>query len=621
MTTFHPSAVLGPADEIQTPGVSIDRDGHVLTVRAARDLAGLATGRFATPSCGLAFARERWPADIEFVGFAFTQFALPVTAGADLAFDFRPAPGLRSPRAVSPLLARSGNTVVLLAPIDHAHEQVIAVTDAGLAWGWHGDLDEVPNGFACRLGVYEGSSVAEVLARWRDDLDLPDPSERLADDPLSTHLSYWTDNGAAYWYRTESGRTISESVADKVDELRAHDVPIRSIELDSWFYSHATPRAITEVGYPDEVPPTGMWAWLPRSDAYPRRLVDGIAMQATGEPDGVEAFADRLGRPPLVLHARHIAPTSPYVSGSDDWWIDEHAVHPKDPEFFRRWFDDARRWGATVIEQDWMLIYWFGVRALRSVPGRALAWQQAMNEHARATGLGLLWCMATPADMIEAARLDRVVALRTSDDYRFNDDPAFLWTWFLTVNRLAATLDLPAFKDCFFSSPDVSDESDAIDGDLHAELEAALAALSNGPVGVGDRIGRTNRTVVMRTCDSDGRLRRLDGPIAAVDECLFGGPARGEGLMWATTTATDRHGVWRYVLAINTSDTDQTDSFDLSVRSTVYDWRSATSVDTVTITTSLSPRDWSLMVVSPTGAPSAGEIGDATRYVVVEATR
>ena len=45
-----------------------------------------------------------------------------------------------------------------------------------------------------------------------------------------------------------------------------------------------------------------------------------------------------------------------------EWWVDLLAAQPQDPEFFRRWFDDAVRWGLCAIEQDWMLIYWFGVQ-------------------------------------------------------------------------------------------------------------------------------------------------------------------------------------------------------------------------------------------------------------------
>lgn len=601
--------------EVAPPELIGDVVVRRLVTRAVDDLDGLASGSFAQPTGGVRWSKAAFDPHIEFVAFAFTQFALPVTAGADLDFDFRPAPGLRSPPAVSPLLARTGDGVTLLAPVDGFHEQIIAVVDDGLRWGWHGDLDRVAAGFSTSSAIYEGESVDAVLDAWRVDLALDlaldiRPERPSGMNPLSTHLSYWTDNGAAYWYRTEAGRTIAESVVDVVERLSGDGVPVCAIELDSWFYPHTTLRPITEIGYPEEVPPTGMSTWDARPDAYPP--TDG---------DPLFELSERLGRPPLVLHARHVAPTSPYVTEPGDWWIDDLAAHPVDPMFFRRWFDDAVRWGATVLEQDWMLMYWFGVRALRAQPGRAADWQRALDAHAGATGVDLLWCMATPADLMLAASLDRVIAVRTCDDYRFADDPAFLWTWFLTVNRLANTLGLAAFKDCFFSNPDVSTADDAIDGDPHAELEALLSALSGGPVGIGDRIGRTNREIVMRTCDDDGRLRRVDGAIAAIDDALFGAPGRGERLMWATTTATTATGRWTYLVAINTAADRSTvlDRRSLGREATVYDWRqrSTSVVDEVVV--ELSPREWALFVVSPPGRPGAADVGDPTKYVVVEA--
>lgn len=598
--------LLGTAEVVGAEGVVVERPSpDRIRIRTTTALTGFGSGRFSDPVVGVRWSAEHWPADIEFLGYAFTQFALPVTSGRALAFEFHPAPGLRSPRAVLPLIARAGGGVTLLAPIDHPHEQVVAVRDGSLTWGWHGDLAEIEPGFATTLGIYQGRSVSEVLAAWRADLA---PIERRPSNPLTTHLSYWTDNGAAYWYRTERGRTIAESVAETVARLRAEAVQVHAVELDSWFYDHETPRPIADVGYPEEVPPTGAIRWSARVDAFP-----------PGPGDPIEEFRRRVDAP-LVLHARHISPLSPYVVDREGWWLDV-AAHPVDPAFFRRWFGDAARWGAVCIEQDWMLMYWFGVPALREAPGRAAEWQRALDEHAADTGVDLMWCMSTPADLILAAHLERVVAVRTSDDYRFADDPAFLWTWFLTVNRLANTLGLAAFKDCFFSDPDVGEGDDPIDGDRHAELEAALSALSGGPVGVGDRLGRTNREIVLRTCDDDGRLRRVDRAIAAIDDCLFGAPARGERLMWATTTATTPAGEWTYVLAINTADEPIliTDRYGLDGRRRAYDWRSGRSTTTESLEVELASRDWALWVVSPAGATSAEEVGDAGKYVVVEA--
>ena len=592
-------------------GVTLHRhsaDGvERLTLTATRALTGIATGRFSRPSARVAFSVAGEPS---YLGFAYTQFALPVVAGPSLDFDFHPAHNLQSPRVLGLLLARVGETHVLLAPLDHPHEQVIAVND-GLEWGWHGDLDEVPQGFTTTLGIYTAGTAVELLDRWGRDVRGGRSRPPSDANPITSHLSYWTDNGAAYWYRTEAGRTIGTSVAEAVEALRADEVPICAVELDSWSYDHEVARPIAEIGYPEEVPPSGMLRWQARTDAFEA---------PSNDADPIEHFAERLGRPPLVIHSRHISPKSPYLA-EGEWWVDTLAAHPVDPMFFRRWFADAQRWGVCAIEQDWMLMYWFGVRALRALPDRAAVWQQGLDALAGESSIGLVWSMATPADIVLAATLDHVVAVRTSDDYRFAADPALLWTWYLTVNRLAASLGLRAFKDCFFSGRPAPGD-DAIDGDEHAELEALLACMSAGPVGIGDRIGRTDREVVMRTCDSNGRIRHVDRPLGLVDACLFGEPARGERLAWATTTATRDGKVWTYVVAINTStdrrtiaDTLLLDTVGVVAPCEVYDWRSRTVQTTHAITAELGPRDWALWVCAPLGEDAAS--GEQAKYVTV----
>ena len=594
-------------------GVRLVVEGRRLRLRADVDLSGFASGSFAEPAVAVAVDLRLSPA-AEFLGFAFTQFAMPVVARHGTSFDFAPAPNLRSPSVVLPLLIRDGDRCVLLAPIVAHHEQVISVIDGAVWWGWHGDLDEVPAGFETVLGVYHGESHASLLAAWGAELCTASDVARRARsaNALTSRLSYWTDNGAAYWYRTEPDETITESVVAAVDQLLEDGIPVGAVELDSWFYRHEHPRVIAAIGYPEEVPPSGMMEWRPRLDAYP-------ADWSEGSGDALVETAARLRAMPLTLHARHISPRSPYVD--DTWWVDRHAAHPSDPAFFRRWFDDAVRWGVTCIEQDWMLLYWFGVGEMRRVPGRATAWQRALNEHAGATDIDVLWCMATPADMIAAVEFDRVIAVRTSDDYRFTEDPALLWTWFLTVNRLVAPLGLWPFKDCFFSNPS-PDPDDSISGDVHAEVEALLSAMSGGPVGIGDRIGRTDRSIVMRTCDESGRLLQPDAPIGLIDDCLFGSPARGERLAWATASTTIGTQTWTYVVALNTSADRMTVADTLTLHEIgrddgprhVYDWRSGRAAAVETIVAELEPRDWGLWIVCPAGST---DVGDTTKYVTV----
>ena len=141
-------ALVRVGEEVVPDGVVVDRtagDGwQRMRLRTTARLTGIATGSFQRPSASVGL---QVGADADLLGFAYTQFALPVVAGPRLDFDFAPAPNLRSPPVLGMLLARVGGRFAWMAPLDHPHEQVIAVADGALRWGWHGDLDDVPADF------------------------------------------------------------------------------------------------------------------------------------------------------------------------------------------------------------------------------------------------------------------------------------------------------------------------------------------------------------------------------------------------------------------------------------------------------------------------------------------
>src|SRR5204863_3177389 len=103
------------------------------------------------------------------------------------------------------------------------------------------------------------------------------------------------------------------------------------------------------------------------------------------------------------------------------------------------------------------------------------------------------------------------------------------------------------------------------------------------------------------------------------DDCLFGAPARGERLAWATTTATRGDQVWTYVVAINTARPARRvhDALALGGERAVYDWRARTTTTTATLTADLDARDWVLFVVAPPDIDDPIGDGDPSKYVVV----
>ena len=81
-----------------------------------------------------------------------------------------------------------------------------------------------------------------------------------------------------------------------VDDLRARDVPVGTVQLDSWWYPHEVLRPFDTDEW--EVPPTGLLRWEARDDIL---------------PEGIDDLAEALGghrSPPTAATSRRRRPTS-----------------------------------------------------------------------------------------------------------------------------------------------------------------------------------------------------------------------------------------------------------------------------------------------------------------------
>jgi hypothetical protein len=625
-----PGASAAARVSVSADGLTVDSDRIVGEVRAvagepvlvlrleAREArGGVGSGEFAAPAVFWHFdprgrAAAGAPEGLRTFGHQYTEFALPVFSDAYMSYwrllPFRPP-------VVMPLglVAPDGRTL-LLAPLRSFHEQVIAVpanreqAGSGLRAGWHGDVDEVAAGFATELAIIAGDGARECFARWGQLLRSASgvaPPERDA-DVLGTRLSYWTDNGSAYWYRTEPGRDAASTIVAAVDDLEARGLQVGAVQLDSWWYPHEVLRPFDT----DEwvVPPTGMVRWEPRDDVL---------------PDGVRALRERLGRRPLVAHCRHLSSQSAYI---DDFamWIDGDRAHPADGELYERLLDQAVAWGVEVFEHDWLIECFLGVRALRA-PGRAAAWQEGIDAGLGARSLHAQWCMASPADFAQASRLRHVTSIRTSGDHGYMVGPEVLWAWFLHTNVMARALGLWPYKDVFHSGR----------GSATRDVEALLAALSAGPVGIGDRIGEADVEVVRRACRADGVLVRPDVPIAALDRAAFDAPVwSGEPIVAAAHTQHPA-GRWGYVFACNVASDQQAHGARIALTDlgedgpgtdavALYDWRSG-RVDVLpgdgAYAVELEPAGWDYRVVAPVLSVGIAVIGDPAVYACAGDTR
>lgn len=620
-------ALLWLGDRSATPRLDasvsayVDRPIVTFSLRAPVGIdGGLATGTFEQPSvCWPAFAPgERsssgLPRGTSAFGYQYMEFALPTASGPDLAgwtrWPFRPA-------VIMPLMLVADDVTLMVAPLDHFHEQVVAVpesaehADAGVRIGWHGDLESVPRGFGTEMAVVAGADARECLDLWASILRERAGTTRLPRgiDALGSHVSYWTDNGAAYWYRTEGGRSVADTLVDTIDDLRARDVPFRSVQLDSWFYPHRELRPFDTEDW--DVPPTGLMQWVAREDI----LADGVA-----------ALRSRLGDPPMVAHCRHLSSSSPYVD-QHECWVDGEYAHPVGPELYETYLDQATAWGVQTFEHDWLVECFLGVRGLRSEPGRAAEWQRGLDRALAARGMTAQWCMATPADMMATTSLTQVSSIRTSGDHGYLVPPELLWAWFLYTNALVRPLGLWPFKDVF--------RSDGHGGSTDPGAEAALSALSGGPVGLGDALGGADRDLVLRTCRRDGLIVAPDVPVAAIARCFARhGVLEPEPVVGATHTQ-HAGGRWSYVITMNCHDASEHLATRVHLdelggdaptgqRAAMLDWRSGevAVVGPDGFAVQLAAKGWDLRVLAPLLSDGRLAVfGDADRYVTAGSQR
>lgn len=592
----------------------------VFRCEAKVELTDITTGAFDRPSVAWPTftpgEREKGdtPNGLRALVFQHCEFALPSNAGPSLDGWFllphRPATGWPM------LLTRSDGRTLLLAPLDAFHEQTIGLNGGTLRCGWHGDLETVQAGFATDLAVLAADSPRSALDAWgRMLLDAAGTARPGRwPDAVGSRPSYWTDNGSAYWYKTEPGHDVAGSIVAAVDELRANNVPIGAVQLDSWFYPHTELRPFDTEEW--VVPPTALTAWDARPDVL---------------PDGIAALRERLHHLPLVAHIRHLSAHAPIASETPTWTDGEYAA-PSTPETYQRWLDQCVAWGVETLEHDWLVEVFFGVRAMRSEPGRATSWQEGIDTAARDRGITLQWCMGTPADFAQTTTLTQVTSVRTSGDHGYIATPGQLWAWFCTTNALARSLDLMPFKDVFRADPEVADEN--------GEPEALLSALSTGPVGLGDRVGRMDPVLALRTCRADGLLVKPHTAIAATDESLLSGPAFTPTLLVAECTSEHSAGLWTYVVAMHASPGDEPISDEIRLGSlrrlegtaeadpgparsdpadlVAWDWRKGTATrlaHDASIPVSLSRQDWAFHVLAPVLDSGLAVIGDVTKFV------
>jgi hypothetical protein len=466
----------------------------------------------------------------------------------------------------------SGAATFILSPASHFMVGTSFISDQGIATGVDPKITTLPAGFVHQTMLVIEEGINRAFETWGHALtDLQGKVRPSNDADLTlSHLGYWTDNGARYYYHPEPGTGFATTLLAIRDEFQQKGVPLGYVQLDSWFYPKG-PHANWRDGH------DGIYEYI----AAPELFLNGL-----------KAFQAQLGLP-LVTHSRWIDPSSPYrkqYKFSGDVSID------------RRYWDtimtSLREAGVITYEQDW-LSYRASTEFNLNDPDAFLGNMARAASH---NGLTIQYCLPVARHFLQASKYSNVTTIRTSPD-RFVRDR---WDRFLYGSRLAGALGVWPWADVFRSSED---------GNL------LLATLSAGPVGVGDAIGAVDAASLLRAVRKDGVIVKPDVPLVPVDK-TFINDAQGLNRPMLATTYTD-FGDLRavYVLAYprgaNLPVSFQPSSLGFEERVYIYDYFAQTgqladASDTFRVSLTGA---YAYYIVAPVGRSGIALLGDAGQFV------
>ncbi len=363
------------------------------------------------------------------------------------------------------------DTFILSPASDFLISRTIRFSSGEITSGIDSRIASLPEGFAHSTILVVAEGMNRAFEIWGNALTSLHGKAQVAHnaDPILAKIGYWTDNGAAYYYKYDSSLGYEKTLLAVRDEFLKKGVPLGYMQLDSWFY------------------PKGPHADWKKSDGIYEYVADKNLF-----PAGLKSFQQQLDIP-LVTHSRWIDRKSPYrgryrMSGNV-------VVDPVYWKTVASYLHDAR---VLTYEQDWLDDRARPAFNLHDPATFMDEMAQALNQEK----LTVQYCMPLPRHYLQSTRYENVTTIRTSHD-RFRRHK---WDWFLYGSRLAGSLGVSPWTDVF-----MSDELDNL----------LLSTLSTGPVGVGDPLGSVNRENLLRAVRADGVIVKPDRPLVPTDQAFM----------------------------------------------------------------------------------------------------
>lgn len=465
------------------------------------------------------------------------------------------------------------NTYILSAASDYMTAANTVNSKNAIAAGIDSQITSLPAGFTHKTALVFGQGINNTFTLWGQAITDLGNKQRPANnaDALLTDISYWTDNGAAYYYNP--GAVSYMSTLDAVrTEFASKGVKLGSLQLDSWWYPKGPDNSWSDG--------SGIWTYTAAPDLF--------------QPD-LATFQTGLGVP-LITHARWIDANSPYRS---QYAISNNVA--TDPAYWEAVGTYLKSSGASVYEQDWL-----GDNAQTNFNlTDPYAFLGNMAASMASRGINIQYCMAEPKHFLQSTNYSNVTTIRASQD-RFG---ANRWTSFFYSSRFASAIGLWPYADVFMSTETTN---------------MIASVLSAGPVGLGDALGNLSKTNLSRAARADGVLVKPDVSATPVDS-VFVNDAAGVDVPMVAGAWTDfgnglrANYIFAYPRAANNILTIDPSTYGITGASYLYNYLAGSGayIAANTVYTTTLPEGGSYFVLMPAGPSGIAFLGDRGQFVTL----
>lgn len=461
--------------------------------------------------------------------------------------------------AFAPLILFNKQATVVISPLNYYLISPLRMIDTpigqGIARGLHGSVNQITKETITSTIFSFGDNWIKTLYQWGDILLKLGGKERISPlaHPFLKKLGYWNAFGA-YYAEVFHGLN-DKTLYELADYFKREKIPIGYFGLDLW-YPH------DKIGLAK--------SYKPNSEKYPQGLKEIVKKTDI----------------PLVLHLSAFDKNNEY-SKKYSFISDGKFSCPASKNFYIDLARNLKEEGAAVIWHDWLHTQQHLMKQLRGIEA-----DKRFDDMSRAfeeKDLKMMPCMPTMGFHLASASHQNIIATRSYEDYLFKQGnqvkmlgevkkvkPQKYIKNNILVGMVIHALGMYPFYDVFITNknhPEGFEEPDA-------EQEALLRALSSGPVGIGDKIGKIDTRIINKLCFSDGVIAKPDHPPYVPREYL------GSDILVSYTESVINKDVrWIYLTVFNVGEKKRNYSVDTekiyAAEHIIYDYFGGKLVDDI----------------------------------------